>query len=239
MKRLYLVLLLCMAPLCGAAAEDKDRPPRLVSVTGEAEVKAAPDKADVMITVYSEARTVAEAKRENDKKLRAFHDLLREMEIDKRDIEAAGSNISPRYNWSNNRQELDAYTVSHQAKITLRDPEKVGLLLEKLIGINIDRIDGVVYGLRDKSAVEEKAMLLAVEDARRKAEKVAAALGEKLGGAQQVAVGGGGYYPPPMPMMAKAAGGMEMSVDASAPPAPPPAGDITVRYTASASFLLE
>ena len=238
MRNILICMMLCMLPLSVGAHDHNMVPVRSIAVSGKAEVKVSPDKADVQVPLHSEARDLADAKRDNDKKLVALKSIVRDLDIDEKDVHTQSTNIRPRYRYpGKGKRVLDGYIVSHRIRVTLNKLDHVGLLIEKLLNADIDRVGQVQYGLQNDAPVKDRAMVQAVQNAKTKAGRIAQSLEVELGKVLSVNETGSHYQPPVM--MGRAAKAEMMMMDAAATPEAPPVGDIVVHYNVQASFAIE
>lgn len=194
--------LLLAASLSGAAESER---PRVVSVSGQAEVQAEPDRAAVTLGVESRRPKLEEARAEVTKTVDAVLKLTREMKIDPKHVRSTRITVQPEYNWDNNARErnLIGYYVSRQIEIDLRDLEKLGVLLERATDLGVNQIGDPRLDSSKRRDLEREALMKAVEDARANAEAVAKAAGARLGNARTITANSS-YSPVPMPRMVMA-----------------------------------
>lgn len=217
-------------------------PGRLVTVTGEAEVRRAPDKVDVSVNISEQSHNAEQAKKLADEKIEALYKIASSLSIAKNDMRTDYSAVQPVYNYTNTGQVFQGYSVVHQVTLTLRDVNKVAVLTEKLIAAKIDQINNVQYGLQKEDEAKDEALKEALIKARRKAEMLAGAMRETVDKVYAINESGVSFQPIPMPMMRGKA--MMMEAAASAPvmadeSANPPSGEIAIHANLTATFLLK
>ncbi|HEY8539169.1 MAG TPA: SIMPL domain-containing protein [Steroidobacteraceae bacterium] len=204
-------LLACAFLASGALAAEADRP-RTVTVSGQGEVRAEPDRAFVTLGVEARKPKLEDARAEVSRTVDAVLKLTREMKIDQKLVNATRINVQPEYNWDTNARErtLIGYYVSRQIEIELRDLEKLGQLLERATDLGVNQIGSPLLDSTKRRELEREALAKAVEDARANAEVVARAAGAKLGAARTISATSG-YVPPSPVRMKVAAVAMEAS----------------------------
>ena len=74
--------------------------PRLVSVTGEGEVKAQPDMAYVTLGVEARKPTLAEARAEVTATVDRLLALTRDLRIDPKYVDSTQLQVQPEYRWN-------------------------------------------------------------------------------------------------------------------------------------------
>jgi uncharacterized protein YggE len=238
-KVLWAVMVMALSsPVAAVAAEIV--PVRQINVTGEGRLKVKPDKAEIQFTVYAEHRILKDVKAAADAKLDASLVMLQGLGIAKGDIQTNVSSVMPRYRYEStsiagrqtNKQVFEAYEAQHTLTVTVKKLDMVGIVLQKLADIGIDRVGNVQYGLQDERPVKEKALNEAIALARRKADIAAQALSVAVGDVLTFTESGAQYNPVPM----MAISGMQMKDSEMAPASAPPAGDIEVTQSVSISY---
>jgi uncharacterized protein len=190
----------CAIWLSSANAAEADRP-RTVSVQGQGEVQAEPDRAFITLGVESRKLKLEEARGDVARAVDAVLKLTRDLKIDQKLVRSTRVNVQPEYNWDNNARErnLIGYFVSRQIEIELRDLEKLGQLLERATDLGVNQLGDPRLDSSKRRELEREALAKAVEDARANADTVAKASGGKLGSARTISASSG-FVPPPMPM---------------------------------------
>lgn len=190
--------LLVSAWAAGAEAER----PRTISVSGQGEVQAEPDRAVLTLGVESRKPKLEDARAEVTKTVEAVMKLTRDLKIDQKYVRATRVSVQPEYNWEANARErnLIGYFVSRQVEIELRDLEKLGQLLEKSFDLGVNQVGDPRLDSSKRREFEREALAKAVADARLNAEVVAKAAGARIGPPRTISASSG-FVPPPMPMM--------------------------------------
>ncbi|HXF64374.1 MAG TPA: SIMPL domain-containing protein [Caldilineaceae bacterium] len=173
--------------------------PSTITVVGEGKVEIEPDIARVSIGVETLRDTVEEASAANQETLDAVLAALQAQGIAEEDIQTSGFSIfAERYGPEGPLPDDQVrYRVSNNVSVTIRDLENVGTVLDAAIEAGANNIYGVEFALDDPSIVESDARASAVEDARAKAEDLAALSGVELGeliSISEVIAQGGGFY---------------------------------------------
>jgi len=199
-KHLTLIAALSCAFVSIAHAAEAERP-RTISVQGQGEVQAEPDRAFITLGVESRKPKLEEARADVARTVDAVLKLTRDMKIDQKLVRSTRLNVQPEYNWDNNARErtLLGYFVSRQVEVELRDLEKLGQLLERATDLGVNQMGDPRLDSSKRRDFEREALAKAVADARANADTVAKAAGGKLGDARTISANSG-FSPPPMPM---------------------------------------
>ncbi len=185
---LFLGLILVLAlSACQAApvttSRDSSIPyPRQLNVSGNGKVYLAPDVAYVNVGVHSQAENVTDALNQNNAKAQAIANTLKELGIDEKDIQTSAFNIFPQQQFDNEGKLTGTiYMVDNVVNVTVRDLSILGKLLDAAVRSGANTINSINFDVLDKTAAITEARKLAVEDAQRQAQELAAAAGVQLG----------------------------------------------------------
>ena len=160
---------------------------RLV-VTGEAEVKMAPDSAIFQIGVETRAQTLEEAREANAAAMKRVQDRLIAAGADPKTLQTQGFNVQPewRYDEESHSRVLVGYWVTHTLTVTVTDLAQLGALLDAAMAEGANRVYGPTFAVRDTEALEAEALKEAVRKARAKAQVLAEASGTFLKGIVEI-----------------------------------------------------
>lgn len=189
-----------------AGAADLPAPPRII-VSGEGEATVAPDLAVLTLSVMREAKTARAALDANNDAMAAVIAAMKSAGIKDRDLQTAGIQINPRYNYTNKpdgsqEAELVAYQVTNTLSVRVRDVDKTGEILDKAVSLGVNQGGGIAFTNDDPAATVTEARKKAVANAMAKAKTLAEAAGVSLGRVLEIT--DQNIAPTPMPINAKA-----------------------------------
>ncbi|PDQ21714.1 hypothetical protein CN311_07805 [Mesorhizobium sanjuanii] len=189
-----------------AGAADTQPPPRIV-VSGEGEATVAPDLALLTLSVMREAKTARAALDANNDAMAAVIAAMKSSGIKDRDLQTAGIQINPRYNYTNKpdgsqEAELIAYQVTNTLSVRVRDVDKTGEILDKAVSLGVNQGGGITFTNDNPAATVTEARKKAVADAMAKAKTLAEAAGVSIGRVLEIT--DQNIAPAPMPINAKA-----------------------------------
>jgi hypothetical protein len=180
MQRIVLATILAAALIAPAGAEDA--PIAAISVTGEAQMSAAPDLAQIDAGVTTEAKTAREASDANNAAMGKVLLALKGAGIEEKDFQTSRLSLQPQY--APNRAPPNAivgYQASNRVMVKLRDVSKAAALVDTLVGAGANTMGGISFMVSQPSKLLDEAREQAMADARRKAEIYAKAAGVTLG----------------------------------------------------------
>ncbi|MGB3833217.1 MAG: SIMPL domain-containing protein [Mesorhizobium sp.] len=217
-----------------ASAADSRPGPRIV-VSGEGEATIAPDVAVLTLSVMREAKTAREALDANNDAMAAVIAAMKSAGIADRDLQTAGIQISPRYNYSDKPDggqtaELVAYQVSNTLSVRVRDIDKTGEILDKAVTLGVNQGGGISFTNENPDAAMTEARKKAMADAIAKAKTLAEAAGASVG--KVLEINDQNFRPMPMPMAAR-------TFDSAAAKVPVQPGENTYHVQVNVTFELK
>jgi uncharacterized protein YggE len=184
-KALLNVIALLLALALPAAADDKPEP-RLITVTGEAEVLVVPDEVVFDLTVQNVNREMRLAKTQTDEQLKKLLELTRRYKIDPKDVQTDYIKLEPRYRGNDESRLFIGYSVRKDLVFTLRDVSRAEDLLSEVLESGITRINGVRFQTSQLRKYRDQARALAIRAAQEKATALTAEIGQKIGKAYSI-----------------------------------------------------
>jgi len=187
-----------------------------ITVSGAGEANAEPDMVEIDVGVAVLADTVEAATQIATQRAKAVTSALTAGGVLPEDMATTEYSIRPEYDYSDNKQRLLGYRVSNTVRAKLRDVASTGPLLDSIASAGGDetRVNGLSFGVADETSLLARAREAAWNDAKAKAEQLAALSGHTLGKATTITetIQGPGV---PLPRMIAA--DMAMSERASTP----------------------
>ena len=218
-KALFLAMLFLAA--CHTQADDLSG----IHVNGRGTLEVTPDMGTVTLQVRREGTAADALKTELDEVVHSVLSLTKELGISERDVIATALNIDPRYRQRGNESAVEGLVATRTIRIILRDLTLFTELLNGSLAAGVNNVDPIRLDTSRRGEVEDEALTLAMEDAKREAARVAAGFDVQLGPVTYVQVG----IHSPRPQ-ARVAGFAEASVSSFSP------GVITIERTVSATF---
>ncbi len=175
-----------------------------ITVSGEGEVTTLPDIATVTITIRESAKTVPEAQKLAEAKVKAAIAALSGLGVHDLDQKTLSYSVSPKYEnvpiasgmmYPSYNQRVVGYEVVQSVEIKVRDIEAAGEIIGALGAANITEIYGPSFTVDNIDKAQAEAKEKAIASAREKAKATAKALGADLGDVMQFSEDTGGYYP--------------------------------------------
>lgn len=192
-KNLWVVLmamLLCLG-MSSVAMAAPGPGPAVISVSGQGRADVAPDMAVVNIGIVTTGKTAQLAQAENARVASDVTAALGQLGIFSKDIQTHYT-MSPVYEKGDYRKAV-GYRANNTVTVTVNDVAKAGQVIDAALSSGATDVNGLSFGLKDAKSVRNTALQMAVQDARSKADAIAAALGVKIVGIQNVKEDGGNF----------------------------------------------
>jgi len=156
-----------------------------ISVSGNAELEVEPDQAEIFVKIETFSLKAEDAKDENAVISANVIKALKRAGVKDKDIETTSIYLNPKYRYDRNKGEniFQGYTMNNVLKITTKEVDDVGKLVDVAIDNGATGLQNVRFGLSSKLEKEfsGEALVRAAEIARDKAESLASSLGVDMG----------------------------------------------------------
>lgn len=186
MRRVQPTILALLAAALGwahaaAAQLGPTAEPRLITVTGEADIKVVPDEVVLTLGVETSDKVLAMAKSQNDARIRQLLALTQKAGIDPQHVQTDQMNIEPRYRDGYEQRDFIAYFVRKNIVITLKDLSRYESLISEILESGVDYVHGIQFGTSELRKYRDQARLQAIRAAQDKAVSMASQLEQTVG----------------------------------------------------------
>jgi len=157
--------------------------PRTIQVSGTVENSVEPDQAEIFLGVKVLADTSKESLEQNSQISNNIIRVIKRLGVLSGDIETYSFNIYERYDYSKEKRTSLGFETTHILKITTKNLDDVGVIIDDSVGAEANVIQSVTYTLSKDKEAEVKAQVLdsAAVKAKEKANSLADSLGLSLG----------------------------------------------------------
>ena len=160
-----------------------------ITSSGEGEVATNPDQATAYIQIVSQGKIAREAQTYNKGLANKVKDTFLKNGLKEEDIETTSYTVNPERTYYPPKEgqkeyyKIQGYTVTHTFKITVKDLEKLGELVDDSIQTGANSVENVEFGLSKQKEIQVKAEALKIAStkAKEKAQAIAESLGIQLG----------------------------------------------------------
>ncbi len=154
---------------------------RTVTVVGVGRATATPNIAYVTLGVDIINPRLSAALTEANRKAAAIMAALEKAGVAKKDIQTAEFSVFPQQSYDpNGPGAITGYRVINAMRLTVRNLDNAGALLDVATNAGANTIHGLVFTIEDPRGIEEKARKEAMADAKAKAAVLAGEAGAKV-----------------------------------------------------------
>jgi uncharacterized protein YggE len=185
-----------------------------IVVSGTGRVAVAPDVADLRLGVSVTRPTVDGARTEAAATMAAILAAVDAAGVPRRDVRTALLSVQPRYDYRDGKPPtLTGYELANVVEVTVRDLARLGDVVDGTLGAGATSMDSLSFRVADPAPAEREARILAMAEARARADVLAEAAGLTIHGVTGIVEGVA--VPPPGPRMK--AERMMMAADTAMP----------------------
>ncbi len=186
--KIFSLTLMILMMMCATTFAEEIHPP-IIMVSGEGIVEAQPDRATISVGVVTRAKNPSEVQTANAKAAASVINSIVALGIERKNISTGNYNFNPIYrHLDNGKRVLEGYEASNAVTVIVDDLNLVGKVIDAALNHGANHVDSLSFGLRNKAAHQDEALRLAVLDAKRKAEIVAATLGKYIVSVRNVSI---------------------------------------------------
>lgn len=199
-----------------------------INVGGTGTVSMSPDEAFVYLGVQTQSNDAQSAQQENAVKMEKIINALKSSGISEDDMETSGYSIYPMRDYEKPELAVTGYIVSNQLKVTVKDIDNVGDVIDAAVDAGANEVQGVSFTLSESAQQDARELAIenAVKVARADADTLAQALDVVIVGPLEITTSGGGIVTPyPMPY---AVADVAYAESAARTPTPIQPGDVSV-----------
>ena len=188
-------------PLVAMAQDhETDSEQATVTVSGRGVIEAPPDTAQITLGIDVIRPDLGEAQVEANRQATDIINVIKSAGVSPSDIQTANYSVSVlrNYGYDSDPTQITGFEVMNQVNVTIRDVANTGQLMTAVVEAGANSIYGVTFFVDDQKPFSADARRLAVEDARTKAEQLAAAAGMTVGRVVSISESTDNYNPGPI-----------------------------------------
>ena len=183
MKKMLLIALALL--FCSSALADEGR----LAVSGSGTVYLEADQVSATLGVMLSGKDLSKVQAEVNETVARVCEALESAGLEEKNITTNYIYVNPRYDYGSSRsdeQELVGYTVNNSLLIITTDTDAIGRYIDIAFEAGANTFDSIRFSVQDDREARDKALELAVQDACRKAEVIAAASNRNIEGILEI-----------------------------------------------------
>lgn len=173
---------------CATETYAADAKQRTLSLTGRAEVTAAPDMATISAGIVTEEKSARKALNDNNAAMAGVLQTITSAGVADKDIQTSNFSIQPKYTYPPRSEDgaqkppsIVGYTVSNDISVIVRDLSKLGSIMDAVVTSGANRMNRLSFSIADPEPLRNQARKAAVAEALARAKLYADAAGVSLG----------------------------------------------------------
>ncbi|MDO8486624.1 MAG: SIMPL domain-containing protein [Candidatus Staskawiczbacteria bacterium] len=171
--------------------------PQEIVVMGEGKTFIKPDIALVSLGVKTEANKSVDAVNQNNEKMNAVTQAIKDLGVDEKDIKTSAYNLYPVYDYTESGRIFKGYSLDQQISVKIKDFNKISDVLDKATSLGANTISDLQFTVDDLEKARADARAQAIDQAKAKAVILANQAGLKIIKLVNISEG---YQPSPQPM---------------------------------------
>ena len=196
MKKLWLCTIAVLFFSFHVFAQSTIEPP-LITVSGQAEVRVAPDEVVFTLGVESVDKDMLAAKNRTDDSVREVLAIARRNNVKPEDVQTSFISVQPKYNTDDLeytarqtvKREFVGYQVSKTVAVILRDISRFDALLSDVLKAGVTRLSNVEFRDSQIRKHRDQARAMDMKAAQDKAGLMAREIGQSIGPAYSISEG--------------------------------------------------
>ncbi len=179
---------------------------RTMTLSATGSVNSKPDMVTITTGIQTEAVRARDALDDNNDIMAAMLKSLKLAGLASRDIATTRFSVQPRYQRFKNGQvaKVSGYRVINSVRITVREINDLGDILDRLVTIGSNSINSIQFGLSSPEKALDDARRAAMRDVLDKAALYARAANVRLGSIISISEQANSFPPPAMAYRARA-----------------------------------
>jgi uncharacterized protein len=170
-----------------------------IVVSGTGRVAVQPDVADLRLGVTVMKPTVEGARAEAAATMGAILAAVDAAGVARVDVRTAMLSVQPRYDYRDDRAPaLTGYEIANLVEVSVRDLTRLGEIVDATLGAGATSLDSLTFRVADPAPAERQARVLAMTEARSRADVLAEAAGLTIAGVSDIVEGS--PVQPPIPV---------------------------------------
>ena len=173
-----IVIFLCtVLILCSSC----DKNSKFLSVTGTGSVTFVPDLVKFSLTVRQTDPVLANSVSKTKNEVVKILDICAKFGVKEEDIKSSWISTNQEFHWQTDKKVFDGYASNQTTDIIFRDLDKLEEFTSQLMMLDIANMNRMEFDHSDRTGFESEANLVALDNAKEAAAKMAERMGVKLG----------------------------------------------------------
>lgn len=152
-----------------------------INVTGHASLKIVPDMVELSLRAQNLRPAMRDAVAQTQADVNEIMAVCRKYISDPADVKVSTISTNKAYDYRNGREVFTGFEAAQVLAVNLKNIQAIEKFTEELLATRISRIDNVRYNHTKADSIMREVNLMALEDARKTAEKMCGKMKVRLG----------------------------------------------------------
>ncbi len=166
---------LCFVAACQTTVQEK------IQVTGQATMKVVPDMVELSLKAFTVKPAMKDAVIETQSAISQILAICHKYIRQEEDIKVSSVATNKDYEYNGNREVFKGYSAQQVLDVRLRDIGEIEKFTEELLATKISSIENIRYNHSKADSIQRVVNLLALNDAKKTAEKMCEQMNLSLG----------------------------------------------------------
>jgi uncharacterized protein YggE len=166
-----------------------------ITVFGQGVVYIKPDVAYITLGYENLDKDPKKAQDDNSAQMDKIIKAVKDAGIEDADIQTSRYNVNQDYDYVNDKKEILGYRVTNTILVTVKDVAKAGDVIKAAYDAGSNLFDGITFDIIKRQESYLKALDIAMERAKEKAEKLARGSGRSITGVINIVESSPAYSP--------------------------------------------
>lgn len=176
---MHRILLMLLFPFCFSCNTKTE--PKTINVTGQGKIKVVPDMVELSLRAYAVKPAMRDAVAETQAAVNEIIGVCRKYVVHPSDIKVSSISTNKAYEYRGGKEQFLGYDALQVLDVTLKDISRIEKFTEELLATKISKIENIRYNHTRADSILREVNLMALEDARKTAEKMCAKMNTSLG----------------------------------------------------------
>ena len=173
----FVIFLCAVLILCSSC----DKNSKFLTVTGTGSVTFVPNLVKFSVTVRQTDQVMANSVAKTKDAVVKMLDICHKYGVKDEDIKSSWISTNQEYHWQSDKKVFDGYVSNQTTDIIFRDLDKLEEFTAQLMMLDLASMNRMEFDHSDRSSFETEANLVALDNAKEAATKIAQRMGVKLG----------------------------------------------------------
>jgi uncharacterized protein YggE len=155
--------------------------PKTINVTGQGKIKIVPDMVELSLRAYTVKPAMRDAVAETQAAVDEIIRVCRKYVVNPSDIKVSSISTNKAYEYRGGKEQFVGFDALQVLDVTLKDISQIEKFTEELLATKISKIENIRYNHTKADSILREVNLMALEDARKTAEKMCAKMNASLG----------------------------------------------------------